>query len=322
MPMIVINILARDFGGRMTVTVLLVALLVLQSQKAFPLDEITSPSGLGSPNTLALRVDFAKGLLSVEAKQELRVKLLNEIRKKTGIHFHYSVPLEGSITLSFAALSVKQALERLFGPDASFVFRYPGMTGRSAPSALPTEVWVLGKASVGGSEAIRTANGKPEGESAASGSSTPADPYQVFETPDGTQGVEEDPYTLIEMAKDEDPQMRIQALAALSDSGKADEDIVWPALDAALTDQDPSVRGYAIQALARRAGIDTPNATAYLWQARHDPDPGVRMMVVDSVAPSNDQGIVLLQEALSDADEGIRSLAAFRLKKGVNASGR
>jgi hypothetical protein len=311
---------------------LLVALLILRPQPAFPLDGPASPLGLDSPNPAGLRVDYANGRLSVEAKQQPWGKLLEEIRKKTNIHFHYhSIPLDGSVTLSFAALPVKQALEHLFGSDASFAFRYPDVTGGFQPSAHPTEVWVFGKAWDGGSEAIRIASGKPEGESAASGSSIPADPGQVFETPDDAteqatppddaKGVEEDPDQLIEMTKNEDPEVRLQALLALSDSGKADEDTIWSALDAALTDKDASVRGNAIQALARRAGPDTPNATAHLWQALRDPHPGVRMMAVDSI-PSNDQGIALLQEALSDADETIRSVAAFRLEQEVNGTGQ
>ncbi len=334
------NTLARDRAGRMTVTVLLVALLVLGPQKAFPLDKITSPSSPGSPNTSGIRVDFANGLLSVEAEQELWAKLLNEIRNKTGIQFHYSIPLDGSVTLSFAALTVKQALERLFGPDANFVFRYPDMTGQSALSALPSEVWVLGKARGEAVEAIQNAGGKPAGELPAAGSNLPIGPSQALETPDhafhysmdsadeqvappdDAQNVEEDPDRFIEMTKHEDPQVRLQAVVALSDSGKADKDTVRSALDAALTDQDPSVRGYAVQALARRAGPDTSNATAHLWQALRDPDPGVRMMAVDSVIPTNDQGIALLQEALSDADETVRSLAAFRLKQEANTTGR
>jgi HEAT repeat protein len=121
------------------------------------------------------------------------------------------------------------------------------------------------------------------------------------------------------MAENKDPQVRLQALLALSDDDKADEDTVQSALDAALTDKDASVRGYAIQVLARRAG---PDATGLLWQALRDPDPGVRMRAVNSVVPSNDQGIALLQEVLSDADETVHSLAAFRLKQEVNATGR
>ena len=51
----------------------------------------------------------------------------------------------------------------------------------------------------------------------------------------------------VAMSRDEDPQMRRQAIAALTDSGTADEDdAVAAVLDAALTDEDASVRAYAV----------------------------------------------------------------------------
>ena len=52
----------------------------------------------------------------------------------------------------------------------------------------------------------------------------------------------------------------------------------------------------------------------HLWRALRDPAAEVRIMAVEN-AKSKDQGIALLQEALSDVDETIRSVAANQLNQ-------
>ena len=52
----------------------------------------------------------------------------------------------------------------------------------------------------------------------------------------------------------------------------------------------------------------------HLWRALRDPSAEVRIMAVESVEPK-DQGIALLQEALSDVNETVRSMAANRLNQ-------
>jgi hypothetical protein len=69
------------------------------------------------------------------------------------------------------------------------------------------------------------------------------------------------------------------------------------------------VRAYGVQVLAMRGG---PELMGHLWRAMHDPSAEVRIMAVEN-AKTKDQGIALLQEALSDVDETIRSVAANRL---------
>jgi hypothetical protein len=70
--------------------------------------------------------------------------------------------------VSFTALPVKQALERLFGPEASFMFRYS--EGRPGPLAVPQEVWVLGKVQGGGPEPRKTGGGEDKAAPSAEGS--------------------------------------------------------------------------------------------------------------------------------------------------------
>ena len=83
------------------------------------------------------------------------------------------------------------------------------------------------------------------------------------------------------------------------------------ALDSALGDEDVTVKGYAAQALVERG---TPEAMVHLYRALHDPDPSFRMMVVEVVA-GKEQGREMLQAALRDDNEAVRSMAAFWLER-------
>jgi hypothetical protein len=120
---------------------------------------------------------------------------------------------------------------------------------------------------------------------------------------------------LLDVTRSAQPEVRLRAFEFFQQSAGEDDRMLLSALNEALDDEDANVRSYAIQALAERGGA---GAIEFLRQAFHDPDPSVRMVVIDRVAPRG-QGRLLLQEALSDADEVVRSLAASRLKQGTSA---
>lgn len=203
--------------------------------------------------------------------------------------------LEGRVTTSFSELPLRQAFQRLLGSDANFIFQYPKDSRRNS-DLVPTAVWVLGKQKV---EHAASLSEQKE--------SNPSDRVQ-----DKSQGNKPAPLDeLIEMTKSDFPSVRIQGLKELSASEQTDERPFNEVLEAALTDQDPGVRAQAVEIIAGRAGDE---ATQYLWQALRDPDPAVRMMVVQSVEPT-DQGLALLQEALSDEDESVRALASLSLQQ-------
>ncbi len=254
-------------------------------------------------------VRFQNGRLSLQATQSSWKDVLDAIQAQTGIRFHHAYPFQGSVSASFTGLSVGQALARLFGPEAGFIFRHPP-NGSGSPST-PNEVWILGQLKEGGSASARhgahaSAHGAipipqeqpSRGESEGDASGSMLDENDVIQH-----------YT--KMAEHDDPAVRIEAVSALGQSGKSDEPEVHNTLDAALSDKDPSVRRAAFQGLASRGG---PEAMGSLWQALEDPDPGVRIMAVESVAPGK-EGEALLEEALSDADEIVRVMAAERLKQ-------
>ena len=117
--------------------------------------------------------------------------------------------------------------------------------------------------------------------------------------------------TLVQAARSEQPPRRLQALSLLHQTGQADELTVLSVLEEALADHDVTVKSYAIQALAERGGAD---AIEVLRQALHDPDVAMKKVIIEKVVQTA-QGHALLQEALSDEDKTIRSLAAFWLEE-------
>jgi hypothetical protein len=303
-------------------TALLAAWLLPGATQAVIAQEAAPRTGpLQVADSPALRVGFKDSLLSIEARQRPWLEVLNAVREKTGIRINRSLPLVGSVTVSFTALPVKQALERLFGPEAHFVLRYPNSPDRAVPSAVPKEVWVLGKVPGDRRDTTPTPDAAVVGEISASAGIASPDPGPPLETldleaklagePGDTPNEPEEIGKLIEMTKADDPVIRLQALLALSESDKIDEVALRAALDGALVDQHASVRGYAVQAIADRGGAE---AMDHLWQAMRDPDPVVRVMAVESVVPQ-EQGIALIEAALSDPDEAVRSAATLRLNE-------
>ena len=115
----------------------------------------------------------------------------------------------------------------------------------------------------------------------------------------------------MQAARSEQPPRRLQALSLLHQTGQADELTVLSVLEEALADHDVTVKSYAIQALAERGGADAIEA---LRQALHDPDVAMKKVIIEKVVQTA-QGHALLQEALSDEDTTIRSLAAFWLEE-------
>jgi hypothetical protein len=127
----------------LTVPAILATWLAAEASTEGSRDNLSATLRSEHPNATTVSVSFRDGLLSVEAKAGTWMQVLNEITEQTGIRFHHSLPFAGSVTMFFANLPVRQAIERLFGPEVDFMCRYDGTA--YSPSSLPKEVWVLGK---------------------------------------------------------------------------------------------------------------------------------------------------------------------------------
>src|SRR5262249_27246888 len=112
------------------------------------------------------------------------------------------------------------------------------------------------------------------------------------------------------LSASEQSEQRWQALQLLHQSEAVDEETVLSALHTALGDTDMTVKSFAIHALAHPGGV---KVFEHLHQAFRDPDPAIRLSVLESVIQLDD-GLPLVQEGLTDAEETIRVLARSRLE--------
>lgn len=244
-------------------------------------------------NIKRVRVSFRDGLLSVEAKAGTWQQVLSGITEQTGIRFHHTLPLEELVTVSFGNLPVRQAIERLFGPEPDFVFRFDAKPNSSV--SLTKEVWIVGEAVNNNKVLIHVQTAQ-----------------QAMDKPSGNAEVTRTEFDrLMEMTKSSNAATRVEALSILAESGTSDQDTIRSDLAAAFTEQDPEVRSRAVQTLA---SYGDPEAMNYLSQALRDPDLSVRIAAVES-APLKGEGLALLREALIDTDELIRTSARDRLQE-------
>jgi HEAT repeats len=285
--------------------VLLVSWLAAEASTESPRDNL---SNTFRSDLTSVSVNFKDGLLSVKSKDGKKMQILRKISEQTGIQLHYPSPIEGFATFSFLKLPVLQVLERLLGPEADFVVRYQDVTDSSLP--IPKEIWVIGNKQEGSARKphnLKTTNVDDVNSRECHGKNETVKSAACAEPPIDKELVDH----YITMTTDKDPQIRSQAISALMDTDISDNDAIISAIDTALTDEDAGVRASAVQAVGLRKGTDVMED---LWRALQDPSPEVRVVAVES-AESQDQGVALLQEALSDVDKTVRSVAEYRLSQ-------
>ncbi len=117
---------------------------------------------------------------------------------------------------------------------------------------------------------------------------------------------------LLAGVKDTSQPTRLQGLQLLAQSSEAEDQTVMAVLRDALKDPDPSFIAYAVQELA---GRDNAEAMDALSAAFHSTDPSTRLMIIQSVA-NTQEGLPLLSEALSDTDETVSNAAAAPAQTG------
>lgn len=228
--------------------------------------------------------------LQLEAHQQPLTQILKKITDTTGVAIHYSVLPKELITATCVGTTVKQVLECLFDKRADLIFRY----AKNVSPSRPEEVWILGtnfgsedKCTMAGIEThTPLTNMRPE-----------------------TVGVNE----LLERAKTHDPMQRADAVARLAAEGQTNEASVNSALVSALSDKNAEVRAQAVSGLTSR---DSSDAQAALQNALQDDDASVRLMAVDRAG----NNVTLLQQALADSDETVRTYAATKLEAFSNAA--
>ena len=284
----------------------------------------------------SLRVEWQEGRLSVNAQQIALSQILKEITSQTGMEIRTSGMFEEPVSIQLVKLPLSESFARLFvnyvivwktfSPDQ----QQPALAWVSRPKVQPASPVLLGnpqaqerapkQESPDHREAALSAQERIEmlrelakqGQLAAlrealfdPDPTVRAEAFALLAEQDSREAVT----TLVDMTNSDQSDQRRQALQLLHQTEHADEETVLSALGAALADKDDATKGFAIQALAARQG---PDALEHLRHALSDPDPSIRRMIVEEAA-QRAQGQVVLQEALADSDEAVRSLASTLL---------
>jgi hypothetical protein len=259
----------------------------------------------------ALRVNLQENRLSIEAKQVPWQQLLTMLEEKTQVSIQSARPIESTVTVSIPALPITEALQQftealqqLFNHRFDSVFL---LSEQKAPNSVaPKSVWLLGNA-------INVAKASSHSVEKTSDMPKPTPDKAAVDNESMLDGNEhETVQELADKARNaENPELRIQALASLSGRQEhADNSDEKLALETTLTIRRRACGNMQCKPWPARGDA----ATEYLREALDDPDAGVRMKAVESVAPEG-QGIALLQEALSNPDELVQTMAEERLKQ-------
>jgi hypothetical protein len=249
--------------------VLLALFLALQSQVALALERPYPPFWM----------DFREERLSLEVHEGSWASVLQELRRRTGIHLHLHIRLEGPLTISFKDLPIERALRRLFGPEANFIFWYPAGQTTNTASDRPTEVWVVGKAR--DTPTSRPASSdRPE---------TPALAVQTNVTEPGIEWArvfESNPQMAQDMALNAaDAEERLAAIAYLSQ--QANPGAVGVLLEIA-SDPDPHLRQSALEGLLPLldANPQVRQGLAHVLQEAQDAE--VRQLLTDMLGSTEE----------------------------------
>jgi HEAT repeats len=248
-----------------------------------------------------LMVTDSKGAeLQLEARQMPLAQVLNSIAEKTHVPIHYSVLPEGLVTATCVGTTLKQVLECLLDRKADLIVRYPRTPAKGDSKWQVAEAWILGSRLDG---TMAKADCPTIGE-ADKGSLTLRQNEQETDTePDQTD-------ELLKIAKSNNAAERADAIGALLAIGRKGDPKIAAMLEEALHDQDANVRAQAVSTLTH-LGDNKESATAAIQEAMQDSSVDVRMMAVDGI--TDDVG--LLQQAVNDSDEAIRTFAAQKLEQ-------
>ncbi|MGQ0592732.1 MAG: HEAT repeat domain-containing protein [Gammaproteobacteria bacterium] len=115
---------------------------------------------------------------------------------------------------------------------------------------------------------------------------------------------------ILDEAKSADTDARLQALSTLAGSNDRTDPAAQAAFRAALSDDVADVRAQGVWALSKDGG---PQAIEVLRDALQDRDATVRLMAVDSTEADR-EGSMLLEQALADSDETVRTAAARKIR--------
>ncbi|CAG7856124.1 hypothetical protein MCAMS1_00499 [biofilm metagenome] len=238
------------------------------------------------------------GQLKLDVMQTNLQTALNQIAKIQGFPIHVSELPDNLTSITCTGTELRQLLECLLDNKADLIVRYKPINPKKHSRPEIAEAWVV-PATVG--------NDKNNAESQTAIGTTrqenlpPVPPINN----DGNGHVKTD--ELLDKAQSNDKQQKAAALGALLAAGHKGDPTVRAVLEQALADQDPEVRAQAVSGLAHRDGGD---ALFAVEQGLQDNSEDVRLIAVEGIKDD----ITLLQQAINDSDEAVRSLAEIKLQ--------
>ncbi len=235
------------------------------------------------------------GGYQLKVRQMPLKRVLDSIADKTKIPLHYSELKEDLVNATCKAVSLKPLLECLLGNKADLIVRYANKQAKAGSIGPVEEAWILGSKANG--TILKTVS--PEAVEAPD-KGLISKQNDAATMPDRTE-------ELLAKAHSYNPQERAAAIGDLLAGGRKGDPDVRAALEQALTDQDPEVRVQAISSLSHREGNE---ALAAIQHTLSDSSDDVRLMAVDGIVDN----VALLQQAVNDRDETIRSLAEIKLE--------
>lgn len=239
--------------------------------------------------------------LQLEVRQMPMKNVLTSIAQKTRVPIHYSVLPEGLMTATCVGSTLKQVLECLLDGKADLIVRHSRNAAKPKSTGHLVEAWVLGTRL----DATITKADCPVTDKVGSSLSLKESQQEneMQATPNSSDA-------LLEIARAKNVDGRADAIGALLAAGTKGDPQIQEMLEEAVHDEDANVRAQALSTLTHWSN-DTESVLAALQEGIHDNSVDVRLMAVDGI--TDDVG--LLQQAVNDSDEVVRTLAATKLQE-------
>lgn len=225
----------------------------------------------------------AHGGWQLEARQADLPQVLDAIASRSGTKLHYSSLPAGKVDATCVG-DASALLHCLLGDTVN-------MAVQQSEKGANAEIWLMGS-SLAGSTVAKT--------SCPDSAPTPAapviDPVQVTEN-------------WLKTAKAKDPAQRAQAMAELASGDSAYDPQIRDTLNRGVKDANPQVRVQALEALTKREGEIA--AGEQLRQALNDSALEVRVMAVERIETDSN----LLQLAARDSEPIVREMAQSKLEQ-------
>ena len=263
---------------------------------------LTVPPAFAEKPLTDLVVSTHKGSeIQLEVRQIPMLDVLKMITAKTGVPIHYSVLPDGLVTATCVGSTLKHVLECLLDRKADLIVRYPRNTDKAENKGQLAEAWVLGSRLDG---AIAKVDCSVPDKSISSSSLN----LSQQEAEARTKPNQAD--ALLKIARSKNVAGRADAIGALLAVGTKDNPEIQTMLEDAVHDKDANVRAQALSTLTHWS-TNRESINSAIQDGIHDESADVRMMAVDGITDD----VALLQQAVNDSDEVVRTLATTKLEE-------